>query len=324
MIHTGHELARIEINVEFLADKFDNEAQAVEELATQLVGCCDQIVHQHREHFTLFGVGRDQVVKLDITVLANTVDASHPLLEADQTPGAIEVGQHVGALEIDAFVAGVGAHEDLKLAPHESLADLVALAMGVGPRVSLSAEALGAELLDQPRGGVGELREDDSLLAGAGADAVGGEAVVDEGLPLRGHDSAIGGQPDAFEQFGDLALLLTGGSRRLDEDTPFLELGLVVELAAVGDLRGESSAHTVTTPLEGAGERVQRGCCALAVDHAPERHCVRGKVAVDQVERLTVELGLDRSERDLDVESFAPLEQRSDAIPVDEFLLDTP
>ena len=85
--------------------------------------------------------------------------------------------------------------------------------------------------------------------------------------------------------------------------------------------RGHRAAHPVSAALERLGERVQAGRSALAVDHAAERDGVRGKEPVDEVERLSVEVGLGRVQRHGLVRRLSALEEPGDSVEVDQVFL---
>ena len=97
-------------------DELTDETQGVEHPAIELVGGGDEVVEEDLQNVALAGVGRDQVVQLDIAGLADPVDAAHPLFETDEGPRDVPVHQHVRGLQVDAFVACVRRDEDLEVA----------------------------------------------------------------------------------------------------------------------------------------------------------------------------------------------------------------
>ena len=101
------------------------------------------------------------------------MDAPHPLLKAHQRPWNVPVHQHVGALEVDAFVAGVRRDDHLESTRGKALAYFLAGRMSITPRVTLGGETVCAEAMNEPVGGVCELGEDNDLHPVAGQNAIG-------------------------------------------------------------------------------------------------------------------------------------------------------
>ena len=180
------------------------------------------------------------------------------------------------------------------------------------------------ESSDEPVGGVGVLREHDRLLAVARLDPVCAEAGQDERVPLRHRKPGVGQERlETSEQTVDLLALLLRRLGRLDDDLRLLRLGRVVSVRVRLQRRrcGHRATHPVPAALESLRERVQAGRSSLAVDHAAERDRVRGEEPVDEVERLSVEVGLGRVERHGLVRRPSPLEELGDPVEVDEVLL---
>jgi hypothetical protein len=151
----------------------------------RLVCRVDEVVEQHEQGVAFTGVGCDKVVEKHLVLLADAVDAAHPLFQAYEGPGDVVVDQDVGGLEVDAFVACVGCDDDLELAAHEGKADSVSLRIVLAAGVHTGGVAGGSEPVGDPLSCVGVLGEHDRLLSVARGDAVLGEAAFDEPLPLR-------------------------------------------------------------------------------------------------------------------------------------------
>ena len=305
-------------------DELADETQRVEHAAIELVSGGDEVAEEDFENVALARFGRDQVVQLDVAGLADAVDATHPLFETYERPRDVPVHQDVRGLQVDAFVARVRRHEDLEVASGKRVPDGVPNGVEVAARVPACRESAGGESSDEPVGGVGVLREHDRLLAVARLDPVCAEAGEDERVPLRHREPGVGEERlETGEQTVDLLALLLRRPRRLDDDLRLVRLGRVVSVRVRLERRrrGHRASHPVPAALESLRERVQARRSSLAVDHAAEGDRVRREEPVDEVERLSVEVGLGRVERHGLVRRPPPLEELGDPVEVDEVLL---
>ncbi len=297
-----------------------DQRQAVEHFAAHVVRSGHEPVKQLRVRLPFERVGRDQVVQVHVAVLTDSVDASHPLLQGDQRPGDVPVDQHMGGLQVDAFVTSVGGHDHLEFAGHEPVADDVTDGVNVTAGVPLRAVPDVVELLDEPVGGVGVLGEHDQLLIVARQNPVWRQTGADHLRPFRGDVSRAGvrrvGQVrvDLGEQTLD-RLLLVAGRRRIAEDHFRVVAGCRVVTIRVAVIlvtfrfRAGQRPHTFATTTEGLCERVQAGCRSFAVHHPSERFRFRREVVGHQLQRLGVERVLDRGQRHFHVDRVPVVEQ---------------
>ncbi len=231
----------------------------------------------------------------------------------------------MGGLQVDAFVAGVGGDDDLELASHEGPAHLVALGLALPSGVETGGEPLGFEAPGDPLGRVRVLREHHGLLAVAGENAVLGQTVLGQPLPLRRRPRRVTDRGvDLVREVLDRRPLGSRGRRARVDDLGLVDLRLVTLALAVGD-EGRfglaHGAHVVVAPPERLGERIQTGRRPLAVDHAGERLGRRREVPVDHVQRSLVEAVLGLRQGNAVVVGGTALEKARLAVVIDQVFL---
>ena len=263
--------------------------------------------------------GQERVAEDLLRLLANAVDASGALDQANDGPGKIEVHDDAAVLEVLALA------QDIRRKQHTQFVlgcDLVPLlvalgaeAPGVARRVFRVAghsraalQAARPQLLIEVAHGIGELREDDDLVLGVlrGQELVqGGELVI----PLRVPVAAL--RQDLHEPGGVVTQIR--GQRR-DEEVRAQPSKAALELCRVQRIHGRrplpevvfctqarslaSRARRVVLILEqfGAGVGIIHVCIVVAGVQQPGVLCAYGQrqALVDGVEEDVVAQGVAR------------------------------